>query len=31
MVTPFPGMWHLSKFRGIVIPILKEYIKNPEK
>jgi hypothetical protein len=31
VVTPFPGVGHLSKFRGIVIPILKEYIKNPEK
>ena len=31
VVTPFPGMGHLLQFREIVIPILKEYIKNPEK
>jgi hypothetical protein len=31
VVTPFPGMGHLPTFRRIVVSILKEYIKNPEK
>jgi len=28
IVAPFPGMGHLPRFRGIVVPIIKKYIKK---
>ena len=28
VVAPFPGMGHLSRFRRVVVPIIKEHIKE---